>query len=304
MKPPPADLVIHCGDMTAGSKLEEYECALTLLRNLEAPLKLNIAGNHDFTLDDAAFERIVAQANPPLEPDLVAKEYGEVGAARELLDKARDEGIVFLAEGNHEMELPNGVLLKVYASPFTSGIGGWGFQYSLSEGHVFNIAMDTHIAITHGPARGIFDTTHARNRAGCPDLFKAVARSRPLLHVFGHIHEGWGAKVVAWREELEMIEEVDHFSAVDNERSLLVEKLANLRPSKWDTEESVREKEEKIGRLRGEGCVRVACGEGETCEVRKGERTLFVNAALMGEEGVLDQLPFLVEIDLPLKESA
>ena len=32
------------------------------------------------------------------------------------------------------------------------------------------------------------------NRAGCVDLLAAIAdRVKPLFHVFGHIHEGYGA---------------------------------------------------------------------------------------------------------------
>jgi Icc-related predicted phosphoesterase len=41
--------------------------------------------------------------------------------------------------------------------------------------------------------------TADKQRAGCGDLFAAVARARPRVHCFGHFHEGWGAKKVAWR---------------------------------------------------------------------------------------------------------
>src|ERR1700733_2084147 len=71
-----ADVAIHCGDLTDGSKLEEFRAAIRLMEDIHAPLKLLIAGNHDFTLDVPAFRRKVAEATPALDPDLVAKEYG------------------------------------------------------------------------------------------------------------------------------------------------------------------------------------------------------------------------------------
>ena len=45
-----ADVVIHCGDLAEESKLEEYEASIRLLKDLRAPLKLVIAGNHEFTM--------------------------------------------------------------------------------------------------------------------------------------------------------------------------------------------------------------------------------------------------------------
>lgn len=168
--PPPdaVDVAIHSGDLTQGSQLFEFRTAIALLEPLNAPLKLVIAGNHDFTLDDAAFARIVSEANPPLEPDLVAAQFGKTGEARDLLDEAGEKGIVLLDEGNHEFTLQNGARLRVYASPFTPGEGGWGFQYAASSQHDVDIADNTDIVITHGPPHGIFDRTVAETRAGCP----------------------------------------------------------------------------------------------------------------------------------------
>ena len=84
--------------------------------------------------------------------------------------------------------------------------------------------------MTHSPPRGIMDYTLSRQRAGCPNLFSAVARSRPRLHCFGHIHEGWGAKLVTWRSEVS--ESPTHFADIDNEKSTIIEKLSGLMESK------------------------------------------------------------------------
>lgn len=36
---------------------------------------------------------------------------------------------------------------------------------------------------------------------GCDNLFRAVRRARPLLHCFGHIREGDGAEIMAWKPD-------------------------------------------------------------------------------------------------------
>jgi len=51
----PVDVVIHCGNLTQESKLKEFRTATRLLKSIDAPLKLVIAGNHDFTLDTPTF---------------------------------------------------------------------------------------------------------------------------------------------------------------------------------------------------------------------------------------------------------
>jgi hypothetical protein len=190
-------VAIHCGDLTNGSKLEELRVTIRLIKDINAPLKLVIAGNHDFTLDIPAFKRKVAEVVPALESDLVANDYGFYGEARQLLENAREGGVIFVDEGNHQFKLNNGALLKGYASPWTPALGVWGFQYPPSKGHDFSIDNQTNIVITHDPTTGIMDFTDARERAGCPYLFRAIARARPEIHCFGHIHEGWGAKLVA-----------------------------------------------------------------------------------------------------------
>ncbi|ETI27174.1 hypothetical protein G647_09856 [Cladophialophora carrionii CBS 160.54] len=216
-----ADVTVHCCDLADGSKLEEFRSALELLERIDAPLKLAIAGNHDFTMDKAAFETKVAEAVPPLDPGLVAREYGTVGQARELFDHAQDAGIVFLDERTHRFDLENGAMLTVYASPYTPSLGAWGFQYHPNQDRHFDIRDGTDLVITHGPPRGIMDFTYGRERAGCPDLFTAVACARPLIHCFGHIHEGWGARLVTWKDSGR--DKQSHFTAIDNDNSLVIE---------------------------------------------------------------------------------
>ena len=55
------------------------------------------------------------------------------------------------------------------------------------------IPSDTQILITHGPPYGILDGEPGTSEhLGCPELLKAVQRIKPLVHIFGHVHSGYG----------------------------------------------------------------------------------------------------------------
>jgi predicted MPP superfamily phosphohydrolase len=77
-----ADVAIHCGDLTNRSKLNEFRTTINILKGIDAPLKLAIAGNHDFTLDDVTFERKIAKGLKPFGLKLVPEESGTIGGAR------------------------------------------------------------------------------------------------------------------------------------------------------------------------------------------------------------------------------
>ena len=284
-----ADVAIHCGDLTDGSKLDEFRTAIQLLKDINAPLKLAIAGNHDFTMDIVAFEKKVAEATPPLDPVLVAKEYGDPGEARQLFEEAKDAGIMFLDEGTHHFTLKSGALITVYASPYTPALGAWGFQYHPERGHGFSIERGVDIVVTHGPPKGIMDYTYGRERAGCSDLFAAVARVRPLIHCFGHIHEGWGAKLVSWRQDCG--QQPTYFTAIDNGKSTPLEKLASLEPSRFDTQEDTKHKLMKLEHYKQQRCCTTShCAE-DKHPLEHGKQTLFVNASISSSEGLPVQRP-------------
>lgn len=57
---PKADVAIHCGDLTITSTPDEFEVAFDLMREIDAPLKLVIPGNHDSALDLKYWEKVVS----------------------------------------------------------------------------------------------------------------------------------------------------------------------------------------------------------------------------------------------------
>ena len=289
----PVDVVIHCGDLTEESKLDEYRNTVRMLQGIKADLKLVIAGNHDWTLDDSMFSKKVAEMNPTDEDlQLVEKEYGRHGDARRILESA---GMVYLDEGTHSFGLANGALLTVYASPYTPSLNEWAFNYDPREEHRWKISPDVDIAITHCPPRGVLDYTSCRERAGSPGLFAAIARARPLMHCFGHIHEAWGAKMVSWIEEPN--EKPSHFTDIDNDESHLLESLSSLRAQKFDDSDRVAEKLARRRAYDGRGhCTASA-------PIERGQQTLFVNAAIEGEADEKQQWPSLVTLQLPVAGS-
>jgi len=63
--------------------------------------------------------------------------------------------------------------------------------------------MDTGVLITHCPPHGVLDSVRPRITAwgpveeeseplGCEELAIRLASVKPRLHVFGHIHDGYG----------------------------------------------------------------------------------------------------------------
>lgn len=57
------------------------------------------------------------------------------------------------------------------------------------------VPANTDVLITHGPPFGILDKEHILDsHFGCEQLTRAVLRVRPQLHVFGHIHGGYGVE--------------------------------------------------------------------------------------------------------------
>jgi hypothetical protein len=297
-------VAIHCGDLTDGSKTAEYHTTLSLLQTINAPLKLVIAGNHDFTLDTPMYQKKAAEAHRLffIDPALINKEYGDFGDARRLFDTVNtstSKGIIFLDKGIHHFNLANGASLTVYASPFTPSIAAdWGLQYRHGESYDFNISSATDIVITHGPPKGVLDTTAFKQRGGCEQLFAAVAKAKPRLHCFGHIHEGWGAKAVAWRADVG--ESPTHFSAIDNGASAVVESLATLRPGRWDSPDTIAEKDARLRSLNNKGYRHPSHCAGDEHPITPGQSTLFVNAAIVPEsEDGGQQLPWIIDLELP-----
>ncbi|KAI6089112.1 Metallo-dependent phosphatase-like protein [Hypoxylon rubiginosum] len=299
----PVDVAIHCGNFTEESGIDEYRTALEQLREITALLKLVVPGNCDWTMDVPTFRENVGRVSHRVDAAAVRKEYGEYGEAVELFLDAKAEGIqLLLVEGTYKFKLDNGALLSVYASPFTpSDFDTMGFQY-FSGDHSFDIPTNVDVVITHGPPHGILDMV-AERRRGCPKLLRAIARAQPKLHCFGHIYDGWGAKLVTWRKENEDDDSASGSTPiVNNNKSRIIENISTLTTiTDFDTLNMVYAKLDKLDQLDTRGYIYTGhCAVDK--KPLKPNQTLFVNAAVdgTGDTVVETQLPWIVDIDLPL----
>ncbi|KAL8945487.1 MAG: hypothetical protein Q9183_008077, partial [Haloplaca sp. 2 TL-2023] len=157
--------------------------------------KVVIAGNHDLLLDPS-FQRqhperwnqaIAAAAS---ESDLPEQE--KIGKSAEDLDWG---DIIYLQDSSVVLHFgeDNGKerRIAIFGSPLTPQHGISAFQHPVGEDVWTNVVPDgTDILITHGPPRGHLDGMV--KKSGCAFLAREIARARPRLVVFGHIHVGRG----------------------------------------------------------------------------------------------------------------
>ena len=167
---PDGDVLIHAGDLTQGGTFSELQAALDWLQAQPHAHKIVIAGNHDAILDPSR----------------------DAGNERARLDWG---DITCLCDESATVRCSNGRRLLVYGSPLSPRHGNWAFQYPRSKDIWAGAVPDgVDILVTHGPPRGHLDLM----RLGCPHLLREVWRTRPRLHVFGHVHEGYGQEWVGF----------------------------------------------------------------------------------------------------------
>lgn len=165
--PPEGDLLINCGDWTFVGKASEVNWSHGWLTRQANRYKavVWVAGNHDFD----------------------AEEWGP--------RIAEETGTIYLESTGCEV-----LGLKIWGSPYTPTFYDWHFM--ADRGNDIRkiwkqIPEGLDILITHGPPYGILDSSPGIcGNVGCWDLLDIVRRQKPKYHCFGHIHGGYGTKVV------------------------------------------------------------------------------------------------------------
>jgi len=176
---PEGDLLIHAGDLTNTGERAQLELTASWLHSLPHQHKVAIAGNHDWV-----FERLP-------------------GVGRRILE---DAGVAYLQDT--EVNIAG---LQIYGSPWQPAFMNWAFNVprgGLAQyWDLVPIGLD--VLITHGPPYGILDQSipaatkrsfpwedeepfAGSDHVGCEQLLAAIERSKPRVHVFGHIHGGYG----------------------------------------------------------------------------------------------------------------
>lgn len=164
---PDGDVLIHSGDFSRhGSRDDVHEFAEWLV-SLPHKRKIVIAGNHD-----KALQKHLG--------------YGQIFS---LL------GITYLEDTGVDLDG-----LQFWGSPWTLPFQSWSFMLE-EEGLARKYALipdDVDVLITHGPPAGVLDLTDLEAiNAGSLSLGYRIDEltnfyDRPLVHIFGHIHERHG----------------------------------------------------------------------------------------------------------------
>ena len=162
------DMIIHAGDISNRGLISEIKDFMDWFGQLPYKHKIFIAGNHDFGFED------IRHSN---EPGIKIP-----------------EGITYLEDDSVTIDG-----IKIYGSPWQPWFHDWAFNLKRGEEIAEKWKMipdDVDILITHGPPHGILDKTERLVNAGCEDLHKRVFDVNPKIHVFGHIHEGYGMREI------------------------------------------------------------------------------------------------------------
>ena len=164
---PEGDVLIHAGDLSAHGRLAETHAFMKWLGLQSFEHILCIAGNHDEFME---------------QQPLMALQF------------AQDHGVRLLNDSGCTIDGVN-----FWGSPITPRYLDWAFMRDPGkpiEAHWQLIPMNTDVLVTHGPPYGIMDQVRRPDgnlvRTGCPSLLSAVRKVSPAVHLFGHIHEGYG----------------------------------------------------------------------------------------------------------------
>jgi len=196
---PPGDVLLHSGDLSSWGYFPQLSKTVNWLKGLPHPVKIIIAGNHDLCLDN--------DWRPGGYWDKHSREFvpnKDVDSGQALVrdEATRAAGIQYLEYESIRISLPNGRTWEIYGSPAAPRYAHGAFQYirESREGKKIydRIPPTTEILLTHTPPNRTCDLTKKGRYAGCK-LLAAKMESNDLqncrLHVFGHIHEAWGASL-------------------------------------------------------------------------------------------------------------
>lgn len=158
---PDGDVLVHAGDGTFSGKPSEMIIFSRWFLRLPHKHKVLVAGNHDWMFQ---LDREKAESYFP--------------------------GVHYLQDSGVEID---GV--KFWGSPWQPWFLDWAFNLQRGEPLREKWALipeGTDVLVTHGPPYGVGDWVQRGERVGCEELRQAVIRVAPKLHIFGHIHGGYG----------------------------------------------------------------------------------------------------------------
>ena len=165
------DILVHAGDLTGRGYITEIENFMKWYDNINNyDTKVFIAGNHDlgFENDNEKVKGLLT--------------------GYKTIEYLQDD-LLMVGDDYDKM-------VKIWGTPWQPEFHNWA--YNLPRGEKLKekwdmIPTNTDILITHGPPFGKLDyVPYDGVNVGCEELMKRVEQIKPKIHVFGHIHEGYG----------------------------------------------------------------------------------------------------------------
>ena len=176
---PDGDVLVFAGDfMTSGYKHQEVKDFGKWFSNQPHRYKILVSGNHDRMVESF--------------PQYCLEKFSK--------------NVIYLQDSGCEI---NG--WNFWGSPFQPEFNNWAFNVprgTLIRKHWDLIPNDTDILITHGPPYGVLDQINTprskyftEGHLGCEELSKVVNNISPIVHIFGHIHGGYGQLITCYGED-------------------------------------------------------------------------------------------------------
>lgn len=172
---PDGDIFICAGDFAMRARLKHVSEFAKWVNHLPHKHKIVVAGNHDCACEEQDF--------------LVKDEFSPSVYLRH--DFIHVDGVCF------------------FGSPYTSAVhdpSQWNFDYPKYGERGKRLWLELleapkiDVLITHGPPYGIMDRVldpHPGEdpHVGDETLLRVVKQIQPKVHIFGHIHEGYGKQI-------------------------------------------------------------------------------------------------------------
>jgi len=181
---PPGDVLIYAGDLTNDGSVAEIQDQVDWLSSLPYEHVVVICGNHDSFFDPRA------RRKGDVDKEIM---WGTVHYLQHSSLR-----LCFPKHGNRQ--------LSFYGAPQIPRCGGkeFAFQYRpIDDAWTGTIPRETDVLVTHTPPRNHLDLPIGM---GCEFLLKEIWRVRPKVHVFGHVHAGYGKHYAFWDQSQKIFE--------------------------------------------------------------------------------------------------
>eukprot|EP00927_Polykrikos_kofoidii_P060455 TRINITY_DN55436_c0_g1_i1.p1 TRINITY_DN55436_c0_g1~~TRINITY_DN55436_c0_g1_i1.p1 ORF type:complete len:318 (+),score=43.05 TRINITY_DN55436_c0_g1_i1:66-1019(+) len=179
---PQGDILLHCGDFSNLGTVAECESFCDWMTPLPFQHKLLVCGNHDLACDREWYMSNWQTWHDTFQsPELVAT-------------KMQDAGLTILED--REVKVCG---IRIYGNPAQPRQPKSRPQMAFGRRRGTELKEEwaklpgsIDVLMTHAPPAGILDADPSGKQLGCEELAKAVGRLKPAIHVFGHVHNGYG----------------------------------------------------------------------------------------------------------------